>query len=284
MALLAPEPPNGSGGEGNTSSSPPDKKKRPSGAYNWLFTWNNYPENWMALLAPALEQNEWIIGEEIGKKGTPHLQGYIEFKSKVRPIGYKKTPIEIHWGDENGKPARGGRLANVKYCSKDGKFQGTLKPPRELVKMTYDKLRDWQKEIADNFLKPEDPLFGRKIYWYWEKNGNVGKSVLCKYFVDCCNAIILSGSAADMKYGVSSFVSEHNEGPEIVVMDIPRVQDHISIKGIEEIKNGCFFSSKYESGMCRYNCPHVIIFANVPPEIESMSSDRWIIKNIDENL
>ena len=39
-----------------------------------------------------------------------------------------------------------------------------------------------------------------------------------------------------------------------------------------------FFSGKYESGMVRYNKPHVIIFANCRPDIEKLSKDRWKVK------
>jgi len=275
MAPLAPENPGG----GNTKS-PPAKQKpvRVSGAKFWTFTWNNYPENWLALLAPSLEGAEWIAGYEIGESGTPHSQGYGGFPVKVRPIGYRGAPKEIHWGDENGKPAKGTRQHNVTYCSKEGKpAGGTLRIPRPLVKMTYDLLRPWQKKIADEFVEPEDPLFGRPIHWYWEEPGGVGKSVLCTYFVDNCNCIILSGGAADMKFGVTSYCAKHGEGPDLIVMDIPRVQDNISIKGIEECKNGCFFSSKYESSMVRYNRPHVVVFANKPPDVTDMSMDRWKI-------
>jgi hypothetical protein len=49
---------------------------------------------------------------------------------------------------------------------------------------------------------------------------------------------------------------------------------------MENVKDGLFFSTKYESGMVRYNPPHVIVFANVPPDVTKMSADRWVIKEI----
>ncbi len=70
-------------------------------------------------MAPGLGKALWIVGTEIGEGGTPHLQGYVEFPTKVRPIGYKGFPKEIHWGDKDGKPARGTREENINYCSKD---------------------------------------------------------------------------------------------------------------------------------------------------------------------
>lgn len=275
--VLGPMAPAGSGEEGNTNPPPPSKKtvkKRCNAAKYWCFTWNNYPNNWLDLLAPNLVGMEWIAGEEVGELGTPHIQGYIESPNKIRPL--EKFGIKaIHW-----EVAKGNQLQNIIYCTKEGKHHGTLKLPNITIKMKYENLRYWQKKIADMFVEPEDPLFGRSVYWFWESTGNIGKSVLCTYFVDNCKCIILSGSAADMKFGVMSYVQKNNEGPEMVIMDIPRCQDKVSIKGIEEIKNGCFFSSKYESGMCRYNRPHVLVFSNAEPDTSEMSLDRWKIVDL----
>jgi len=42
--------------------------------------------------------------------------------------------------------------------------------------------------------------------------------------------------------------------------------NNINYTGIEEIKNGLFASSKFESKMYVGNRPHVVIFANAAPE------------------
>ena len=69
----------------------------------------------------------------------------------------------------------------------------------------------------------------------------------------------------------------------IVIFDVPRDNGNkVSYKSIESIKNGVIFSSKYESGYKIFNSPHVIVFANCEPEYSSLSSDRWVVKNIDE--
>lgn len=81
-----------------------------------------------------------------------------------------------------------------------------------------------------------------------------------------------------MKYAVSVT----NPPPKIVILDIPRDQyNKISYTGIEEVKNGLFFSGKYESKMHTQNQPHVICFANCRPRLDGVSPERWIIKNID---
>jgi len=143
-------------------------------------------------------------------------------------------------------------------------------------------LRKWQKGVADKFTEPAD-MFDRKINWFWETEGGVGKSVLCKYFVDQKGAIIISGKGNDCLYAIQQYVMANGEGPEIIIMDIPRsVGEYVSYNAIESAKNGCFFSGKYEGGMVRYNTPHIIVFSNEEPEWDKMSHDRWTIFNLSE--
>ncbi len=206
--MCAPSGSNGSGG-GNTKS-PPKKKikisedaesgvKRPSGAKRWLFTWVNYPEDWMAQMAPVLDGTLWIAEHEIcPKTGSPHIQGYCEFPTKVRPIGYKGCNAKVHWGDKHGKPCRADRAYNVKYCSKDGNVfkESTLKAPRKVKFPPMDK--QWEKDIL--VIVEEEPD-DRTIYWYWSEKGNLGKTTFCKYLCIEHEACLLSGKGADVRNG-----------------------------------------------------------------------------------
>jgi hypothetical protein len=150
------------------------------------------------------------------------------------------------------------------------------KPRRDLVKMEYDMLNDKQKKIADWFAEPEDPLWGRTIYWLWEPEGNWGKSVLATYLIDQKNAIEVSGAAKDCFCGIANCLDQKDI--DIVIFDIPRSSlDYVSYQAIEKIKDGKFFSGKYESGMVRFNRPHIICFANEMPNVEKLSQDRWKI-------
>lgn len=82
---------------GNTKTPAENLKKRGILAKRWIFVWNNYPKNWMDHLDHLLEGTKWIVGYEVGEeKETPHLQGYVEFPIRVRPIGYKGAPEKIH--------------------------------------------------------------------------------------------------------------------------------------------------------------------------------------------
>ena len=53
---------------------------------------------------------------------------------------------------------------------------------------------------------------------------------------------------------------------------------------IEEIKNGCFASSKYESKMVIMNSPHILCFANELPDTQKLSRDRWNLHDLNPEV
>jgi hypothetical protein len=112
-------------------------------AKNWCFTINNYTEQDVACL-DDIECQYIIYGKETGEtEQTPHLQGYIQMKKKIRLTGLKKLLPKAHW-----EKAKGDATSNVKYCSKEGnvttKGEIVIKGKRkcdmvDCVKMTLDK-------------------------------------------------------------------------------------------------------------------------------------------------
>lgn len=138
-----------------------------------------------------------------------------------------------------------------------------------------------QKEIVDLFVEDEDPLFGRSVYWFYEADGNWGKSVVAKHMIDFMGAIVVQGKNNDILHGLKDYYDNKGEVPRLVIFDIPRCnENHVSYQAIESVKNGFFYSGKYEGGMVRFNCPHVLCFANEEPETWNLSEDRWIIRNL----
>lgn len=78
----------------------------------WCFTWNNYD----GIVVPE-DFGKWfryvIYQEEVGENGTPHLQGYIEFKRQMRLSALKKMLPTAHW-----EPRRGTQEEAITYCTK----------------------------------------------------------------------------------------------------------------------------------------------------------------------
>lgn len=220
----------------------------------------------------------YIFGEEYGESGTtPHIQYAITFKKKQYKSMLYKIFGKIHFCEKME-----GKFHQQGYCGKEGnKVLTNFKFPKTLQLITEGHLKDWQLEIAGRFIEAEDPLFGRKIYWFYDFKGGIGKSILCKYFVDQKGALLLGGANKDCLFGLYEFIKINGEAPEIVIFDIPRVnKGAISYQALEQIKNGMFFNAKYESGMVRFNSPHILIFSNDEPDYESLTEDRWIVENL----
>jgi hypothetical protein len=258
---------------GGNTKTPVVKSISPS--KQWCFTFNNYEiEKDVPILLDILSENscKYVFQEEMGESGTRHLQGSIMFDNKVRPMSIFKIFPKIHW--EKTKDLK----ASIKYCCKEesrvGNVYSNIPLPKPLK--LIDNFREWQLDILDIIKnEPND----RTIHWYCDQGGGIGKSCFTKYLCARHSAIVLCGKASDMKFGIMNYNEKNGYFPELIIIDLPRTFDnsYLSYTGIEEIKNGCFYSPKYEGGMCLFNSPHIIIFSNSKPEKGNLSSDRWII-------
>jgi len=257
---------------GNTNPSP---KKRCVPSKRWCFTWNNYPNEAMETLETVFKQMDidYVVGREVGETGTPHLQGYIESTLKIRPVEKLQLPAEIHW-----EKCKGNRGANVAYCTKDGKYTHSqkLKPPQQLKLITPR--QGWQQDIVDLVANEPDD---RSIYWYWDATGGIGKTQLCKYLTVKHGAITLGGKAADIKNGIVDYVKTNGSTPDTMLVNLARsMEQFVSYEGLENIKDMYFYSGKYEGGQVCGPPPHLIIFANFPPNTYKLSEDRWKITEL----
>jgi hypothetical protein len=98
------------------------------------------------------------------------------------------------------------------------------------------------------------------------------------------HCITIGGKAENILHGLKTHHDEHKIYPEIILVDVPRSNlDFLSYSGMEQIKNGYFFSGKYESSEIIMNSPHIICFANELPKVGKLSIDRWKIKEIVNN-
>lgn len=260
--------------EGGNTITPSRGRIRSSLAKNWCFTWNNYPSEWMDLMDPKIRglEVEYVIGQEVGEQGTPHLQGYLRFKSKLRPIETLKWNKSIHW-----EVAKGNKQENITYCIKEGKYKTNMKIPRPII---VEEPYGWQLEVSKIVDTEPDK---RTVHWVWEPDGGKGKSSLVRYLCYKKGGVVCSGKASDMKHMIVKYHEKNEDYPDLVIFDVPRSsKDYLSYTGIEEIKNGCFASSKYETDMVIMPHPHVIVFANFPPDLEDpqMSIDRFKIYDI----
>lgn len=249
-----------------------DTKTRNTRGRSWFGTWNDFPENWKSIIIDGCDK--YVAQEETGENGNVHIQFCCYFKN-ARSFNTVKDLFK----GAHLEPARNWNAA-VNYCKKlETRTGESIQNVERRIRDPLDdkELYGWQREVCE--IVDSDPD-DRTIYWFYDKVGCKGKTTLAKHLClkrsDC---LYITGKASDMKYGVWKWL-EKNE-LRTVIIDLVRSQEgFISWQGVEEIKNGIFYNTKYESEMCLYDNPHVIIFANFKPEMDVLSVDRWKIKKI----
>lgn len=148
------------------------------------------------------------------------------------------------------------------------------------AKLSSDVLRDltpfvprggWQHDLSVQLSGEPHP---RIVIWRWERIGNVGKSFFALNYEPGRTFVITGGKHADIHFAYAF--------QPFVFFDWARcAQDTFPYGLVEQFKNGYFFSTKYESRGKRFPVPHVVVFANFPPDQCQMSDDRWDIKQIE---
>lgn len=272
------------GEKGNTVPSP---KKQDSVSKRWCFTHHIIDiESEEALIKKLVGlfrdiAQYFIFSIEIGSETKKrHLQGYVEWKKPKRLSACKLTiDNTTHW-----EKSKGSREDNIQYCSKDpikGPFTNENAhryTALELGLITDDMLYGWQKKIVSIVEKAPEK---RKIYWFWSKEGEIGKTEFIKYLVYHYKAEFIQGKKADIMCAICGKDGKKEIRKTYILGFSRTVEDYISYDAIETIKDGLLFSSKYESGSMLIPVPHVFIFCNFPPDTKTMSKDRWVIEQLD---
>lgn len=265
-------------GLGNNDFKPDNEKADDKQQYaKYDFVINNYTELEVSELKRVLPliSKKAVFGLEVGDSGTPHIQGCLFLNKKMR----YRTIVK-----ENSCFARASfrvirnDKACIEYCQKGEAIyrHGDIpKPPKPLK--IIENLYPWQQEIRDLCLtEPDD----RTIHWYWEDKGNIGKSAFVKYMVVKHNALFTNGGKHNDL--INLVFNNDMDNCNIIIWDLPRAsKGHISYSTLESVKNGMVCNTKYETGTKCFNPPHIIVFANYPPDDEGqLSSDRWNIINL----
>lgn len=230
---------------------------------HWFMTWNSFPENWKEILTQ--DTDGWVGQVEEGAAGNRHVQATMKYKNprtfetmkRKFPGAHLEITKNVH--------------AAEAYCTKeetridDG--------PTDYFRARHIVPKRWQANMLDVVSNDPDD---RAIHWIWSTAGGVGKSVFVRHLVLAHKALVVSGVSNDVKYACAEFGS-----PKLIVFDLPRGAC-VDYRVLEEVKNGVFFSGKYESKAVVFDYPHIIVFANFPPNTNALSGDRWRVECVDE--
>jgi hypothetical protein len=145
----------------------------------------------------------------------------------------------------------------------------------------------WQNDLINEIVVPSGMHFkaadDRRIFWITDKQGCTGKSkftkFMCLYYRNTIK--VPFGTSTQMRSAII------DAGPQqLYFIDIPRTLGHDDdmqalYSLIEDLKNGFVVSSMYgKNRRIMFDPPHIIVFTNRNCPRESLSSDRWIEKEI----
>jgi len=255
---------------------PPRRERNRS--RGWFLTLNNYTQHEINALIDCITNDgaSYVVQEERGENGTPHLQGYVHWKHQIALRTLRQWNPRIHW-------ERTRSIANaVAYCSDPAKRTGRIwssgftVDTRDLRIILEPNLYQWQQDLLTE-LRGEPDM--RQVLWYVDVQGGCGKTALARFLVknEPNTMFISSGSAKDIAYQVIKSTSS----PHTVVFNLPRsAEAGMSYAAVESLKDGIVFSGKYEGGAKLFPPPHVVIFANFLPDLTKLSQDRWVVRTL----
>jgi len=174
----------------------------------WIFTWNNYkPEDWESM--QSIKCQYLVVAQEVGEKGTPHLQGFVYFKNAKTKRTVRKKVVP----GANVAPNMKDALVQRNYCLKlreedpipnevyieMGERPQTRKEVGETQQKKWEAIRDTAKagnlddieagvfvrsyrtlrQIAFDYSKPCEDLEDCCGYWIYGDHGT-GKSTLAR--------------------------------------------------------------------------------------------------------
>lgn len=249
-------------------------------ATHWVFTWNNYPEDWQDYFNDRQDLIERICAEEeIGpKEGTPHIQGWLKLIEKRCAWTFLNLPKAVRFFIMKSTERK-----NIKYCTKDNgnALMWGITPPwtREIVNR-----QPYMDELITILKTPlEEGSAFRRVYWLWSIGGDIGKTVFQQWcHLNLKGVLPITGKAHDIRHSICEYANKLGYTPRIVFMNIPKCTDgeHISYAAIENAKDMFFASGKYKGGVVNGPRPHLMVFANDRPLTTKMSEDRWAIGQI----
>lgn len=269
--------------------------KEANPVYHFAFTYNcpdgvdekAFRAQRVQLCTALKSRGKYIFQLEKGHdNGRYHYQGYLHAKVKVRPAqlavalqkdGFKGLHVSISHDKDACK-----KYSMKKDTRVDGPWDDRDEDWDNVKTIDEKTMYPWQQEVVRQIRQEPDD---RKVCWLVDQKGCAGKTALAIWLRKNKLATPMPYSdSKDANYMVTSV-----EYQRAYVFDLTRVKP-ASLSAtdlyatLENIKNGLLHNTKYQAkaGILRPNA-HVWVFANHVPDYKSLSQDRWMVYEIDEN-
>lgn len=231
-------------------------------ALNWNFKIGDYdPANIRRSLG---RKNAWQSVRS--KKDQALMKNY----EKIIQDGATECLTDIYNEDDINNTAVRMRQFN---CAKEYAYRDMEAMSITLLKNKAKNVvwKPWQQRLFDYL---NGPIEDRKIILVLDPVGNTGKTFFKKYYsaIYCKDTFTNEGGkTSDILYAAQQV---HNR--RVVIFDFVRTQyDHINLQAVEQLKNGCFCVTKYESKATFSQVPHCVIMSNHLIDFSGISFDRW---------
>jgi len=251
---------------------------------NWTFCWHKYEEgDYQRVLETDCVYV--VVGKELGEEGkTPHLQGYIVFKSLKSLAQMKELwDARVHW-----EAARGDSRANLDYCSKEGEWEERGIRPATQKEKGIKGAEKWEimlaearasGEVSDPYIQFSGYKHVRHHYvlakgkdmktltgdlehvWIWGPTGT-GKSR--KAFEENPGAYIKDGSKWWDDY----------EYEDIVVIDDLEPEDAAAGQ-LKKWADRYPFKAEYKGGSMKIRPRRIIVTSNYSPRMMWAREQVW---------
>lgn len=240
--------------------------------------------------------------EELGPENTAHY--HFQGRFRCKKVKKRLTTLKREFASTIMETAHLSvtSSANVKnnfYVTKEETrvagpwFSSSYHPPEEYVPrqvrhITKDNLRPWQKIVYEDIHKFND----RQINVIVDRKGNVGKSSFLTWCSCHVKGVIEVPPVHDFKdvcQFVSSIVVQRGRSAaQTLFVDFPRARDQTKINqfmaGIENLKNGSLFDTRYTAKSVKIDSPNIWMFTNVVLDFKYVSLDRWRFYTINKEL
>lgn len=251
---------------------------------NWCWTYNNYVN--VEELEEKLKKvcNYFIYGYEVGKRrGTPHLQGYLELKNpKSLEGGMKKIHPTIYWDQR-----RGTQEEAIIYCKKGEDVVEWGTKASQGKRSDIDNVKQWVKEgktmsyicenassyqsmkTAEFMLKYQKPkAIVREVTWLY---GPSGTEKTKQAFEELPDAAFVS-----MKNG---FIIGYDGEEEVIIDDLRK--DDIKYNELLRMLDRYPHTVNVKGGSRAWNAKRIFITSpHHPKTFSSREESKQILRRI----
>lgn len=208
--------------------------------------------------------HKWIWAKETGSNGYKHWQMRIYTSASFEEIKSAFPEAHIEQSTEWGE-----------YERKEANFVSS-EDTTDILRCRYGKLRENQRRILRQVYEQSD----RGVTVVYDPKGGTGKSFLCRYLFERNIGFYVPPTVRTTQ-GIIQYVASGYRGQRVIIIDIPRSSRWTNelYEGIETIKDGMVYDTRYSAKMRDIWGVKVLCLTNSLPQLSSLSLDRWIILN-----